>query len=143
MKFQKFPVKTTPLTNIEIDEYAKKLNLQHYIKHRMLDEVKSKAKVNECGIINLDVSSGAGTHYVCYFKKGNDKYYFDSYGIKPPDEIVNYLKSPILYSTFRIQQANETDCGKYCLYALYRLNNGDDFKALVFDLLSERKTEGL
>ena len=76
MTFKNFPVKNTPLTNIEIDEYAEKLNLKYYMKHRMLDEVKGKAKVNECGIINLDVSAGAGTHYVCYFKKGNDKILF-------------------------------------------------------------------
>src|SRR5271156_1929659 len=142
MTFKKFPVKGSALTNIEIDDYAKKLKLQHYMKHRMIDEIKGIAKVNECGIINLDVSTGAGTHYVCYFKRGNLKIYMDSFGIKPPNEIVNYLKSPILYSTFRIQQLNNTNCGKYCLYVLYRLNNGDDFKSVVFDLLEEHKFEG-
>ena len=152
MTFRKFPVKNTTLTNIEIDEYAEKLNLKYYAKHRMLDEVKGKAKANECGIINLDVSTGPGTHYVSYFKKGNDKIYFDSFGIKPPDEIVNYLKSQyeinnhiksILYSTFRIQKLKDTNCGKLCLYVLYQLQKGKDFKNIIFDLLEEHKFEGV
>ena len=143
MNFNKFPVKNSTLTNIEIDNYAKKLKLKHYMKHRMLDEIKGKAKENECGIINLDVSTGPGTHYVAYFKKGNDKIYFDSFGLKPPNEIINYLKSPILYQTFRIQKLEDTNCGKYCLYVLYRLNNGDDFKDIIFDLLEEHKFEGV
>ena len=28
-----------------------------------------KAKLNECGILNLDSSSGDGTHWVIWFKK--------------------------------------------------------------------------
>ena len=68
MNFKNFPVNNSTLTNIEIDDYAKKLKLKHYVKHRMIDEIKGLAKENECGIINLDVSSGEGTHYKCYFK---------------------------------------------------------------------------
>ena len=89
---------------------------------------------------------------MCYFKKGNDKYYFDSFGIKPPNEIVNYLKSQyeldnqiksVLYSDFRIQQPEDTSCGKYCLYVLYQLQKGNDFKDIIFDLLEEHKFEGV
>ena len=102
MKFKDFPVPNTTLTNIEIDDWARKLELNNYVPHRMLDEIKSPAKVNECGVINLDASTGPGTHYVCYYKHGKTKIYFDSFGIKIPIEIINYLKSPILCSTFRI-----------------------------------------
>ena len=52
-------------------------------------------KLNECGILNLDSSSGEGTHWVMWFKKGMDKFYFDSYGVQPPSELIAYLKSPI------------------------------------------------
>ena|SRR5271165_376111 len=143
MKFEEFKVRNTTLTNIEIDNYAKKLKFKNYVKHRMLDEIKGEAKTNECGIINLDKSSGPGTHYVAYFKKGNSKYFFDSFGIKPPNEVVNYLKSPILYSTFRIQKLEDSNCGKLCLYVLFTLNNDDDFKDIIFDLMKEHKFEGV
>ena len=43
-----------------------------------------KAKLNECGMLNLDSSSGDGSHWVMWFKKGKNKFYFDSYGVQPP-----------------------------------------------------------
>ena len=35
------------------------------------DNLPTKTKLNECGILNLDSSSGDGTHWVMWFKKGN------------------------------------------------------------------------
>ena len=43
------------------------------------DTLPTETKLNECGILNLDSSSGDGTHWVTWFKKGKDKFYFDSY----------------------------------------------------------------
>ena len=48
------------------------------------DTLPAKTKLNECGILNLESSSGDGTHWVMWFKKGKDKFYFDSYGVQPP-----------------------------------------------------------
>ena len=56
------------------------------------DALPKKAKLNECGILNLNSSSGDGTHWVMCFKKGKDKFYFDSYGVQPPSELIAYLK---------------------------------------------------
>ena len=42
------------------------------------DTLPEKAKFNECGILNLDSSSGEGTHWVMWFRKGKDKFYYDS-----------------------------------------------------------------
>ena len=143
MKFKEFGVKNSTLTNIEVDNYAKKLKLKYYIPHRMRDELVGKPKANECGIINTNVSSGKGFHYVCYFKKGNSKIYFDSFGMKPLIQIRKYLGKNILYSTFRIQKLEDTNCGQLALYVLYRLNQGKDFKDIIFELLEENKFEGV
>ena len=48
-----------------------------------------KAKLNECGILNFNASSGDGTDWVVWFKKGKDKFYFDSYGV-PPSKLIAY-----------------------------------------------------
>ena len=48
----------------------------------------TKTKLNDCGILNLDSSSGDGTHWVMWFKKGKDKLYFDSYGVQPPSSTI-------------------------------------------------------
>ena len=58
-----------------------------------------EAKLNEYGILHLDLSSGDGTHWVMWFKKGRDQFYFDSYGVQPPSELIAYLKSPIFYNS--------------------------------------------
>ena len=50
-----------------------------------------QAKLNECGILNLDSSSDDGKHWFIWFKTGNDKFYFDSYGVQPPSELISCL----------------------------------------------------
>ena len=60
------------------------------------DTLPKNAKLNECGILNLHSSSGDGAHWVMWFKKGKDKFYFDSYS-----ELIAYLKSPIVYNSER------------------------------------------
>ena len=57
--------------------------------------------------LNLNSSFGDGTHWVMWFKKGKDKFYFDSYGVQPPSELIEYLKSPIFYNSKRVQQSGE------------------------------------
>ena len=50
------------------------MNLEEYF----CETLPTKTKLNECGILNLDSSSGDCTHCVMWFKKGKDKFYFDS-----------------------------------------------------------------
>ena len=61
------------------------------------DTLPTKTKLNECVILNVDSSSGDATHWDMWFKKGKDKFYFDSYGVQPPSELIAYLMSPIFY----------------------------------------------
>ena len=67
-----------PLSNLEIIDAAKKLLLYRFRGVFLIDTLPKKAKLKECGILNLDSSSGDGTHLVMWFKKGKDKFYFDS-----------------------------------------------------------------
>ena len=46
-------------------------------------------------MLNSDSSSGDGTHWVMWFKKGKENFYFDSFGVQTPSELIVYLKSPI------------------------------------------------
>ena len=92
-----------PLSNLEVIEAAKKLSLNWFRGVFLLDTLPKKAKLNECGILKLDSSSDDGTHWVMWFKKGKDKFYFDSYGVQPPSELIAYIKSPIFYNSKRVQ----------------------------------------
>ena len=71
----------------------------------------TKTRLYECGILNLYSSSGDGTHWVMWFQKGKVKFYFDSYGVKPPSELITYLMSPIFYNSERVRQNGEMFCG--------------------------------
>ena len=97
-----------PLSNLEIIDAAKKLYEFRGVFLR--DTLPTKTKLNECGILNLDSSSGDGRHWVMWFKKGKDKFYFDSYGVQPPCELIAYLKSPIFYNSERVHQNGEVRC---------------------------------
>ena len=82
-----------PLSNLEIIDMAKKLTLYGFRGLFLRHTLPKKATLNECGILNLDSSSGDRMHYVVmWLKKGKDKFYFDSYGVQPPSEQNAYLK---------------------------------------------------
>ena len=94
----------------------------------MRDTLPTITKLNGCGILNLDSSSGDGTHWVMWFKKGNEKFYFDSYGVQPPSELI---KSPIFYNSEQVQQNGEEFCGNLCLFALQQLSLGNNLQAVI------------
>ena len=102
-----------PLSNIELLEAARKLKIPNFRGVCLRDTLPKKPKKKECGILNLDDTSGLGTHWVAWYKNGTEKKYFDSYGLQPPNELVDYLTpkapanrrfvhSPILYNTERV-----------------------------------------
>ena len=111
-----------PLSNLEIIDAAKKLSLSGFRGVFLRDTLPTKTKLNECGILNFDSSSGDGTHWVMWFKKGKDKFYFNSYGMQPPSELIAYLESPIFYNSERVQQNGEVVCGHLCHFTLKQLS---------------------
>src|SRR6266853_2562289 len=97
---------------------------------------------NECGVVNLQNSDQQGSHHVCYYKHGKEKYYFDSYGLNPSDDMIKYLKptknsSLIICSTFIIQKFNTVICGQLAVYLLFMLNQGYKFLDILFSLMDE------
>ena len=64
----------------------------------------------ECGIVNLNTSNQAGSHWVCYYRNKSDRIYFDSYGQITPLEIQRYLKI-----------GSEFDRGKQVIQKSYNL----------------------
>lgn len=80
---------------------------------------------NECAILNLDTSDGMGTHWVAYYKKNSNIYYFDSYGnLPPPMELVNYFGSDctIYYNYSNFQKYGTVICGHLCIQFLMNIN---------------------
>ena len=97
----------------------------------MRDTFPTKTKLNECGILHLDLSSGDDTHWVMWLKKCKDKFYFDSYGVQSLNELITYLKSPIFYDSERVQQDGELFCDHLCLFSLKQLSLRNNLQAVI------------
>ena len=123
-----------PLTNVELIDSVKKLRIPSFRGVFVRDELPKKRKKNECGILNLDDSSGNGTHWVLWYRKNNENFYFDSYGIQPPLELQQCLKCSIFYNTEKIQPIGEVFCGHLCLHVLKQLSLGHHLQEIVNNL---------
>ena len=84
-----------PLSNVELQDAAKKIEIPGFRGVFVRDNLPSKRRKGECGILNLDDATGTGTHWVAWCRTSKNTFYFDSYGIQPPLELVEYLKHPI------------------------------------------------
>ena len=122
------------LTNFEIMDAVKKLKIPNFRGVFMRDNLPTKPLKRECGILNLDDISGRGTHWVCWYKTEKRSSYFDSFGIQPPKEVIDYLSCPIFYNTEKIQPDDDVICGHLCLYVLRRLSRGDNQQEIMNDL---------
>lgn len=124
-----------PLSNFELIDSIKKLKIKHFRGVFLRDQLPSKPRKNECGIINLaDSDDSRGTHWVCYYRKNNKNYYFDSYGLRYPLELERYLDDNIEYSKIQIQK-NGVICGHLCLYVLSKLSKGIELNDIIHNLL--------
>jgi len=53
-----------PLSNFEIEDAIKKLDVSGFRGVFVRDSLPNKPRIKECGILNLGDSSGNGTHWV-------------------------------------------------------------------------------
>lgn len=87
-------------------------------------------------IYNLDPHYKSGSHWVATFIdiKKHKCFYFDSYGMEPPQQIAKFMKwlttqdskMELNYNARRIQFKN-TECGMYSLCFIIRMIMGDEF----------------
>ena len=124
------------LTNFELLDAVKKLKIKKLRGIFMRNELPRRPLNRESGILNLDGVSGRGTHWVCWYKNKSEgeNFYFDSFGVQPPNELIEYFSSPILYNTEKIQPDGEVVCGHLCLFVLSRLSRGERFQKIINDL---------
>ena len=118
------------LTNFDLVKYVKELKIEDFRGVVMRDNLPLKPHSKECAILNFNTSSQSGSHWVCYFKNGHERIYFDSFGQVTPIEIQNYLKTQserdlnrqvIQRNTDIVQNVNTHVCGHLCLFVLTSL----------------------
>lgn len=93
------------------------LKIPHFIGVFSRDRLPDSPRRNESAIVNLDVESSAGTHWVAYKKNGRSINYYDSFGnLPPPLELQRYFNGcEVEYNYKRQQKYNTTGCGRLCL----------------------------
>ena len=109
---------------MELKNYAKELSIPYFRGVFMRDQLPNRIRKNESMIINLDDSKGAGTHWVCFFKKDKIINYFDSFGVQPPSELMRYFstENQVYYNVDKNQNFDEVICGHLCLKFLTKFN---------------------
>jgi len=118
------------LSNFEIADAVKKIGLKNFRGVFLRNTLPKKPKRNECAIMNLDETSGDGTHWVAWFKRGNNKFDFDSFGLPPPTELNDYL-GDVLYPTEQIQPRQEVFCGHLCPFVLKEMQKGKGLQEII------------
>lgn len=106
-------------TDVQLNQLARRMRIPYFRGVYMRNALPtSGVRRNESGIINLDDTTGPGTHWVAYAKRGNRVVYFDSFGnLRPPRELVRYFGSNVTieYNQTSYQTYNQNFCGQMCL----------------------------
>ena len=122
------------LTDTELKSLAKRMGfkLEYVVFKSQLEEMD--VEYNCPYIINLeneyseDGKPNSGTHYTALFIQKNNKgevkpCYFDSYGVGPPIEVLEFVgRKHVPYNTKCVQSIMSLVCGYYCLSFLYFIN---------------------
>jgi len=119
-----------PLSNFDIEDEVKKIGLKNFCGVFLKVTLPKKPKRNECPIMNLDYTSGDGMHWVVWFKRGDKKWYFDSFGLSPPTELNNHL-GYVFYPTEQIQPRQAVICGHLCLFVLKEMQKGKGLQEII------------
>jgi len=112
-------------TSSELMHLAKKMNLSnlHICMRKNIIKIPSKS-TNV--IINLADDPRNGTHWVALRIEPDKLIYFDSFGLIPPQEVVqlaNFSKKSLIYNQLQYQKITLGHCGEYSLLALWCLEN--------------------
>ena len=117
---QKISIPNEALSSHQLYAFIKDLKIKNFRGIFMRNGLPKRSLKTECGILNLDVEKGSGTHWTCWYKLDSTHcYYFDSYGLTSPSWFDDYIKMDIQVSPYNIQRDHPNICGHLCLIFLY------------------------
>ena len=95
-------------------------------------------KRDYCFITNTDNHEEPGEHWNCWFVRGRNIIFFDSFGRELSDFPEHYLDiikeyDNIEYTRTRVQGWLATTCGYYCLHFAYLMSLGLNFQSFLND----------
>lgn len=121
------------LSSLDIEEICYNLDLP-IIGVFSKNQLPQKHQVGSYYINMEDFEDGNGTHWVmCKIFKDGNALYFDSFGMREPIEVSDFLKpfKPYAYNHRVIQDLTSIRCGLFCiacdLYMQKHYNKNKDF----------------
>jgi hypothetical protein len=108
---------------------------------------KAAGKLILGAVFNLDPHYKSGSHWVALAidLKRNCVYYFDSYGMSPPNQVARFMRYLTLQepklkleSNGRRFQYSNTECGMYSMYFIIRMIAGESFKKFCKNPISDK-----
>ena len=124
-------------TNIDLIKMAEKYGIKvDYILFK--DELKLiPYKPNLDIILNMSNTKHPGTHWIALHTFKDMLVYFDSFGVEPPEEVIDFLrkdfsKGKLVYNNYQIQHITSERCGQHSLGFL-GLMQGIDVPLLNLD----------
>ena len=139
--------KNAPISTIDIKLWMK------YLKIKNFQGVVSRDKIINCinegfYVVNLDDSTGPGTHWVAMCIKPGIIEYFDSFVLNCPEEVINLsdiLGINYLYNSSQYQDFISVLCGYYCIYWINEIYKGKSYYDVikVFDITDTNYNEQL
>lgn len=118
------------MSNFEIEKCASELQIPYFRGVFSRNDLPPNGPCSkESAVINLDDNKGCGTHWVCYIKRGNYIIYYDSFGVQPPSELLDYFgpKVRIDYNYGQDQGVLQVTCGYLCLLFLASSTRNDSY----------------
>jgi len=89
-----------------------------------------------CMVVNLDPSSGAGSHWIGIFCENLTNIdYYDSLGIWPPispyirDYLCNFER--VRFNTIQVQNSLKPTCGKHVIFFLFQRCKGFSMNKII------------
>lgn len=121
------------LTNIQVEALAKRMKVPLVFCGFKSDLCAEQLQLNKSYIVNLEDEydengmPNDGSHYTCFqineYPNGKHQgIYLDSFGIGPPQEVIDFVGTQLPYTKKQIQGLMNNACGFYCLAYLHYIN---------------------
>lgn len=113
-------------TNIDLFRMARQKNipLDHIVYK---DEISKLPKNKELYIImNMSSSNHPGTHWTAFYANRYYVIYADSFGVEPPEELIEWSSATgrkLIYSDIQTEELDGINCGQLALNFLRLVKN--------------------
>jgi hypothetical protein len=126
-----------PLSNYDIDNTLS--HLKDYRGCFPKDQLPRKIKSREYAVVNLDDSTGPGTHWVAVVNDPKCDFveFFDPFGMMPSTEIHKYMKTAgkdIRYNNNQLQDTLSVRCGYFCCHYITERSGGKTPLGVLYEL---------